>query len=109
MKDGRTHLAYKAEHVVDLDTELILAAEVYHADTADVDTIGPSISQAQDNLMQGRERGGDRGGGGGQRLLRERDAGGIGIHRGPTNVHCRTEARASSQLERQAGQSNARQ
>ena len=52
MKDGRTHLAYKAEHVVDLDTELILAAEVYHADTADVDTIGPSISQAQDNLLQ---------------------------------------------------------
>ena len=52
MKDGRTHLAYKAEHVVDLDTELILAAEIYHADTADVDTIGPSISQAQDNLMR---------------------------------------------------------
>ena len=52
MKDGRTHLAYKAEHVVDLDTELILAAEVYHADAADVDTIGPSISQAQDNLLQ---------------------------------------------------------
>ncbi|HLA84938.1 MAG TPA: transposase [Thermoguttaceae bacterium] len=51
MKDARTHLAYKAEHVVDLDTELILAAEVYHADTADVDTIGPSISQAQDNLL----------------------------------------------------------
>lgn len=51
MKDGRTHLAYKAEHVVDLDTELILAAEVYHADTADVDTIGPSLSQAQDNLI----------------------------------------------------------
>jgi transposase len=52
MKDGRTHLAYKAEHVVDLDTEFILAAEVYHADTADVDTIGPSLSQAQDNLIQ---------------------------------------------------------
>ena len=52
MKDGRTHLAYKAEHVVNLDTELILAAEVYPADTADVDTIGPSLSQAQDNLLQ---------------------------------------------------------
>jgi transposase len=52
MKDGRTHLAYKAEHVVDLDTELILAAEIYPADAADVDTIGPSISQAQDNLIQ---------------------------------------------------------
>jgi transposase len=51
MKDGRTHLAYKAEHVVDLDTELIVAAEVYQADAADVDTIGPTISQAQDNLL----------------------------------------------------------
>jgi transposase len=51
MKDGRTHLAYKAEHAVDLDTELILAAEVYHADQADVDTIGPTIGQAQDNLL----------------------------------------------------------
>ena len=32
MKDGTTHLAYKAEHVVDLETEMIVAAEVYHAD-----------------------------------------------------------------------------
>jgi transposase len=52
MKDGRTHLAYKAEHAIDLDTELILAAEIYPADAADVDTIGPSLSQAQDNLLQ---------------------------------------------------------
>jgi transposase len=29
MKDGTTHLAYKAEHVLDLDTEIILAAEIY--------------------------------------------------------------------------------
>jgi len=52
LKDGRTHLAYKAEHVVDLDTELILAAEVYHAHAADAGTIGSSLSQAQDNLLQ---------------------------------------------------------
>ena len=52
MKDSRTHLAYKAEHVIDLDTELILAAEVYHANQADVDTIGPSVSAAQDHLIQ---------------------------------------------------------
>jgi hypothetical protein len=52
MKDGRTHLAYKAEHTIDLDTELILAAEVYPADQADVDTIGPSVAAAQDNLIQ---------------------------------------------------------
>jgi len=51
MKDGRTHLAYKAEHTVDLDTELILAAEVYHANEADTDTIGPSVSAAQDNVI----------------------------------------------------------
>ena len=51
MKDGRTHLAYKAEHTIDLDTELILAAEVYHANEADTDTIGPSISAAQDNVI----------------------------------------------------------
>ena len=51
MKDGRTHLAYKAEHAIDLDTELILAAEIYPANQADVDTIGPSITAAQDNLI----------------------------------------------------------
>ena len=32
MKDGRTHLAYKAEHVVDLESDMILAAEVHPAD-----------------------------------------------------------------------------
>jgi transposase len=35
MKDGRTHLAYKAEHVVDLQSDVILAAEIYPADHAD--------------------------------------------------------------------------
>ena len=28
LKDGRTHLAYKAEHVVDLKSDMILAAEI---------------------------------------------------------------------------------
>ena len=28
MKDGTTHLAYKAEHVVDLDSGMILGAEI---------------------------------------------------------------------------------
>ena len=32
MKDGRTHLAYKAEHAVDLDSEIVVAAVVYRAD-----------------------------------------------------------------------------
>ena len=51
MKDGRTHLAYKAEHAVDLDTGVILAAPVYHADTSDTNTIGPTINEAQNNLI----------------------------------------------------------
>jgi transposase len=51
MKDGRTHLAYKAEHTIDLETELILAAEIYHANEADAATIGPSISTAQSNVI----------------------------------------------------------
>ena len=51
MKDGRTHLAYKAEHAVDLDSELILAAPVYHANESDAETIGPTIIEAQDNVV----------------------------------------------------------
>jgi hypothetical protein len=39
MKDGRTHLAYKAEHVVDLRSDLVLAAEISPADHADTATL----------------------------------------------------------------------
>lgn len=50
MKDGRTHLAYKAEHVVDLDSDLITAAEVYPADEADTLTMVDSVMEADINL-----------------------------------------------------------
>lgn len=50
LKDGRTHLAYKAEHVLDLDTELIMAARVVHATEADSATLLPSVRLAQENL-----------------------------------------------------------
>lgn len=52
MKDGTTHLAYKAEHVVDLQTEAILAAEIYHADQHDSATLEDSLHQAQTNLLE---------------------------------------------------------
>ena len=52
MKDGTTHLAYKAEHVVDLETEVILAAEIYHADQHDTHTLEDSVHQAQINLQE---------------------------------------------------------
>jgi transposase len=52
LKDGRTHLAYKAEHVVDLESDLVLAAEVYPANDADTQTLAVSVVEAQANLDQ---------------------------------------------------------
>lgn len=51
MKDGRTHLAYKAEHVVDLQTDLVLAAVVYEANRGDAETLAESVVQAQKNII----------------------------------------------------------
>ena len=52
MKDGRTHLAYKAEHVVDLKSDVILAAEIYPADHADTQTLVDSVMEAVENVKQ---------------------------------------------------------
>jgi transposase len=52
LKDGRTHLAYKAEHVVDLKSDLILAAEIYPADHADTQTLVDSVLEAVENVQQ---------------------------------------------------------
>ena len=51
MKDGTTHPAYKAEHVVDLDTDLVLAAPIYEGTRADTDTLAESLVQAQKNII----------------------------------------------------------
>jgi len=50
MKDGRTRLAYKAEHVMDMETGAILGAEVYPADSADSATIEPSLENAREQV-----------------------------------------------------------
>lgn len=50
MKDGTTHLAYKAEHVVDLDSEFVLSARITPADHSDAETMVDSVVQAQLNL-----------------------------------------------------------
>ena len=54
MKDVRTHLAYKAEHTVDLESEFILDASVYQADEGDGETLLKSITSAQQNLERSR-------------------------------------------------------
>jgi DDE family transposase len=52
MKDGRTHLAYKAEHVVDLKSDLVLGAEIYKADQGDPQTLVDSVMEAKVNLSE---------------------------------------------------------
>ena len=57
MKDGTTHLAYKAEHVVDGETGAILSAEIYHANFHDTATLEDSLHQAPMNQpAAGREQ-----------------------------------------------------
>src|SRR5918993_250771 len=50
LKDGRTHLAYKPEHAVDLDTGAIVAAEVHAADQGDTVTLPETLKAAEGNL-----------------------------------------------------------
>lgn len=50
MKDGRTRLGVKAEHTVDLETEVILSSTVMHSTQTDHQTLIESVGQAQLNL-----------------------------------------------------------
>ena len=50
MKDGRTHLAYKAEHAVDLDTDVVVAASVYRADHSDYESAANTLDDANEHL-----------------------------------------------------------
>jgi len=51
MKDGRTHLAYKAEHALDVESELLVAAVVYRADDADPETLPVTIELGREQLQ----------------------------------------------------------
>src|SRR5919205_1215244 len=53
LKDGRTHLAYKPEHAVDLDTGAIVAAEIHPADQGDTTTLPATLAAAEANLAAG--------------------------------------------------------
>jgi transposase len=50
LKDGRTRLAYKPEHAVDLDTGAIIAATVHPADQGDTATLPGTLEAAEANL-----------------------------------------------------------
>ena len=50
LKDGRTHLAYKPEHAMDLDTGAVVAAEVHAADQGDTTTMPGTLASAAKHL-----------------------------------------------------------
>ena len=50
MKDGRTHLAHKAEHAVDLATGAIVSVTVQGADQGDTTTIAETLTAAAEDL-----------------------------------------------------------
>ena len=50
MKDGRTHLAHKAEHAVDLETGAIVAVTLQGADAGDTTTIVETATAAADQI-----------------------------------------------------------
>ena len=51
MKDGRTRMAYKTEHAIDLDTDIVLAAGVHKADESDTATFTETLIKAQAHTM----------------------------------------------------------
>jgi transposase len=50
MKDGRTHLAHKAEHAVDMETGAIVGVTVHGADQGDTTTIADTVTAAAEDL-----------------------------------------------------------
>jgi transposase len=50
MKDGRTHLAHKAEHAVDMESGAIVAVTVQGADQGDTATIPDTLTAAAEEL-----------------------------------------------------------
>jgi transposase len=58
MKDGRTHLAHKAEHAVDLTTGAVLAVTVQPASEGDTRTIQSTLEEAQKQVTELVDEGG---------------------------------------------------
>lgn len=52
MKDGRTHMAHKAEHGVDMDTGATLAVTLQPANRGDTTSIGETLREVMENLAE---------------------------------------------------------
>ena len=61
MKDGRTHLAHKAEHAVDLDSGAIAGVTIQPADRGDTTSVYETLAEANDQLKEATGRTADEG------------------------------------------------
>jgi transposase len=52
MKDGRTHLAHKAEHAVDLDTGAVVAVTLQEADKGDTPPLDVTLCEAGETVAE---------------------------------------------------------
>jgi transposase len=52
MKDGRTHLAHKAEHAVDLDSGAVVAVTVQPGNAGDTTTVYETLNRAAESLRE---------------------------------------------------------
>src|SRR5262249_17257534 len=50
MKDGRTHLAHKAEHAIDLDSGAMVAVTLHGADVGDTTSLTATVVTAIEQL-----------------------------------------------------------
>ena len=56
MKDGRTHLAHKAEHAVDMDTGAVVAVTLQEAHLGDTTTVKETLAEAGTTVAELIER-----------------------------------------------------
>jgi transposase len=52
MKDGRTHLAHKAEHAVDLETGAVIAVTLQPATAGDTNTVHETLAQCGEHMRE---------------------------------------------------------
>jgi transposase len=59
MKDGRTHLAHKAEHAVDLETGAVVAITLQPATDGDTRTVYETVCEAGENIWEAARSAGE--------------------------------------------------
>lgn len=57
MKDGRTHLAHKVEHAVDMETTALVAVTLHGADQGDTATIWDTVATASEAMREVQDSG----------------------------------------------------